>query len=55
MKYRVVKYWDDMFDGTVAAGLTEEEAKELVANLRENNKSIYTSFEVRCCTESEQL
>lgn len=52
-KYKVVKYWDDMFDGVVAKDLTEKQAKELATSLRENNKSIYTSYEVKSYTESE--
>lgn len=54
MKYKVVKYWDDMYDDVVAAGLTEKEAKELATSLRENNKSIYTSYEVKSYTERQK-
>jgi len=46
--YKVVKYFDDYYDGVVKENLTKEEADELILWWRKNCKSMpYTSYEIR--------
>ena len=47
--YKVIKYFDDYYDGVVKENISLEEAEEIVADWRKRCASDcpYTSYEIR--------